>query len=92
MAVFILETDYSSKIILKPCHFHIERNYLPDANYPTENLSEMENRERKQRRRRRQRERQKIQQVCISKTTTCTYITRFVHFGAVFERLRRETS
>ena len=46
MAVFILETDYSSKIILKPCHFHIERNYLPDANYPTENLSEMENRER----------------------------------------------
>ena len=49
MAVFILETDYSSKIILKACHFHIERNYLPDANYPTENLSEMENRELNQR-------------------------------------------
>ena len=40
---------------------------MSDANYPTENLSEMENRQLKQRRRRRQRERQKCNRFVLAK-------------------------
>ena len=40
---------------------------MSDANYPTDNLSELENREVKQRRRRRQRERQKYNRFVLAK-------------------------
>ena len=40
---------------------------MSEANYPTENLSEMENRQLKQRRRRRQRERQKYNRFVLAK-------------------------